>query len=200
MQQLAERLCQGMVGVALGEHSADPLPVQRREGPHGAALQELEGIDEVCLLREGLVLGESAYAEVEHDEDHVDDGDRRLEEVVVVTGDELAQLVDEHPETDATDDCRYRPAERAERSQQDNDGHQHPQTAPEHVSDMESSRGQRGVAGQCEKDPDRHDGRSGRDEEVLEETVGKEITAERISTQTLWESHDSQLLSPVCSL
>ena len=77
-------------------------------------------------------------AQESEDENDVDERDGRLEEVIVVGRNELADFVDERSEADAPDqrgpamDC---PAN--EREQHDHGG-RHQQPAPEHVGDVQA--------------------------------------------------------------
>ena len=99
------------------------------------------------------------YSGAEHDQHEHDVHDRRggLVEVVVVRGDELADLVDEQPEPDPTDQRRGRPHHGPDVREQQVDRQQHQQAAGQHVRDVQALAADLRVAAQPEDQPgDQH--------------------------------------------
>jgi hypothetical protein len=127
------------------------------------------------LDRVGKALGRGQPATASHraaeheqpDEDQVDEGWRGLEEVVVVGGDELAQLVDEEPEADATDDRRRAARRAAHERKQDPDRDHHEHAAVQQVGDVEPVAAELRVVRQPQLGPDDEDRRHTGDEEGL---------------------------------
>ena len=90
--------------------------------------------------------------QVHHDEDAVDDREGGLEEVVDVSGDELAELVDEPPEARTTEERRDDAPERSQVRDRDHDRDRHHQGAPDRVRDVERAVAELWVAGDDEED------------------------------------------------
>src|SRR6185437_15055759 len=74
----------------------------------------------------------------QHDEDAIDQRDGRLEKVVIIAGDELAQLIDEGAETNAPQHCRAMLNPPTQKSQQQNQGDKHQQAAPQEMRNVQS--------------------------------------------------------------
>jgi hypothetical protein len=104
----------------------------------------------------------------EHDEDEVDDRGGRPEEVIVVLGDELPELVDEEAEADPAEDRRHVPSPPVDPDQREPDGHQHEQTAPEEMGDVNAPPAQLRIVGQPELGPDDQDHYDRCNQELLE--------------------------------
>src|SRR6202011_5651675 len=97
--------------------------------------QHVSRVDEQFIRGERATL-DSAEHQEQDDEDDVDQGDCRLEEVVVVGGDELAKLVDKQSKTKAADDRCPAFGAFAQDGQQQHHGCQHKQPTPEEVGDV----------------------------------------------------------------
>ena len=106
------------------------------------------------------------------EEHEIQDRHRRAIEVVVVRGDELAQLVDEEAEADAAHDGGHPPHRRVPEDEQDHDGDEHEQPAPQHVGDVEPAAAQLRIAGQAEEAADGEHGGDGDEEQELDRFVG----------------------------
>ena len=113
--------------------------------------------------------GEALPGDEEQDEDDVDQGNRRLIEVVVVAGDELAQLVDEGAEAGAADDRRKVAGPPPEKRQARQERDQHADAAEEHVGDVQTVAPDLRIAGEPSQAADEEDGDHRRDEETLQE-------------------------------
>jgi hypothetical protein len=103
------------------------------------------------------------------DEDDVDQRRGRLVEVVDVLGDELAQLVDEEAEAEASEhrgDLARGPGDEGDRDHY-RDHHQQP--APKHVRDVQAMAAELRVVGQVELQPDNQDHRHRADQEGVEQ-------------------------------
>jgi len=94
---------QGIGWVGVLEQSQRSTPVFLGHGAECRPLQHLDRIHEVLALAEVAAALELTDDQEQAHEEAVDDGRGRLEEVVVVSSDELAELVDEEPETDPAD-------------------------------------------------------------------------------------------------
>ena len=91
--------------------------------------------------------------EVHHDEHDVDERDRRLEEVVHVAGDELAELVDEPAEPGAAEERDEGARERRQIRDREDDRDRHHQRAPDRVRDVQRAVAELRVAGEDEEEP-----------------------------------------------
>ncbi len=142
--------------------------------PLGISLDRSVGDDverlRQALVRRGVGVGGKAFAgDEEQDKDDVDQGDRRLIEVVVVAGDELAQLVDEGAEARAADDRRKDAGPPPEKRQTRQERDQHTDAAEEHVGDVQTVAPDLRIAGETEPGADEEDSDHRRDEETLQE-------------------------------
>jgi len=113
-----------------------PAPGQ----PAGHALDRVvDGVRQVLARVDRAAVGEELHTEHQQHERDVHDRGGRAVEVVVVRGDELADLVDEQPEPDPADERRGRPDHRSDVGQQQHDRHQHQQSARQHVRDVQTA-------------------------------------------------------------
>jgi len=137
--------------------------------PRQAAGDSLHGVvdrvREVFARVDRPPAGEELHPEHEQYEDDVHDRGRGPVEVVVVGGDELADLVDEQPEPDPAGQCRRRPHHRADEAEQQEDRHQHQQPAPQHVRDVQPAAADLRVAEQPQQRPHEEHRRDGRHHE-----------------------------------
>src|SRR5205085_568431 len=101
----------------------------------------------------------------------------RLEEVVVVRGDELAELVDEEAEADAGDERRRPTGAATEQGEQDRDRDHHQKAPPEQVGDVEAVAAELRVVGEPELGADAEDRRHRGDEEGLVEEAEVGVAA-----------------------
>jgi hypothetical protein len=86
-------------------------------------------------------------------------------EVVVVGGDELADLVDEQPEAHAAEQRARRPRHRPGERQQHDECQRHQQPAPQHVRDVQAVAADLRVVRRSEERPrEQHGHHSGHDE------------------------------------
>ncbi len=165
--------------VAAGEQSERLAALALVQVAHGRLLRQVEGAHERHLRRDGALGGEGSRDEHQHHEDHVDDGDGRLEEVVVVGRDELAELVDEEPEADAGDERRELPPEAALHRHEEDQGDEHAQAAPEQVGEVDLAAAQlRPPCGRQGGAYEQHGG-DGDDEEGLDVVVRCEAAHEQ---------------------
>jgi phage terminase small subunit len=134
------------------------------EAPARRLGEQIDGVEEVFPLGEPAPRLHPARGEEEQYEDDVDHRRGRLEEVVVVGGDELAQLVDEEAEADPADHRRGPPPPAPEKRQQEPDRDQHEQPAPEKVSDVQPPRAELRVVRRPQLQPDDDDHRHRRDQ------------------------------------
>jgi hypothetical protein len=113
----------------------------------------------------------------QHDQYEHDVHDRRgrLVEVVVVGGDELADLVDEQPEADATHQRGRRADHRADVREQQVDRQQHQQTTRQDVRDVQALAADLRVAAQPEDQTGDQDGRDTRHHERGQVLPGPDI-------------------------
>ncbi|CCF82990.1 hypothetical protein NITHO_1750005 [Nitrolancea hollandica Lb] len=109
-----------------------------------------------------------AEGQEHQDEDHVNQRDRRLEEVVIVAGDELPQFIDKGAEPDAADDRRDAFAVVSQYRQRENERREHQQSTPQHVGDVQPTATELRVAGRREERPDHQDGSHGRPQYALQ--------------------------------
>ena len=91
-------------GQRLGSRNAVHVMRAAEDG----VLGRIERVHQISAGREVTLASDRAEGEEEHDEDGVQDRNGWLEEVVVVAGDELAQLVDEGAEAKPAEDGRQR--------------------------------------------------------------------------------------------
>ena len=117
---------------------------------------------------------EPAEQEEQHHEEDVHDGHGRLEEVVVVRGDELAELVEEEAEPDAGGEGREEVPEATLHGHEEDEGQQHADAAPEQVGEVDLAAAQLRPAGGGEDDAHQQDGGHGGDEEELEVVHGRD--------------------------
>ena len=121
-------------------------PTERRR------LERLDGVEHRLVGPERAEL-DRAEREVHHDEHDVDERDRRLEEVVDVAGDELAELVDEPAEPRAAEEGDERPREGRQIGDREDDRDRHHQRTPDRVRDVERAVPELRVAGEDEEEP-----------------------------------------------
>ncbi len=146
-----------------------PCPVLWLQALAQRALEQVERIGEGLALRQDAPPGDRSSDEEDDDEDHVDERDRRPEQVVVVGGQELADLVDERPEPEARDD-RCDVLDRAvEIAQQQDQRHEHQGAAPQHVRDMELTAADPREPRHRQEGADAEERDDRRDQEALEE-------------------------------
>gem|GEM_PF-2363707 len=112
------------------------LPAGLAQLAEGGRLQRFEGVQHPLARTERPTL-ERAERQVHGDEDHVDERDRRLPEVVDVARDKLAQLVDEPSEACAPQHRDEGARRRAEVGDRPHDGNPHHHGAPDRVRDVE---------------------------------------------------------------
>jgi hypothetical protein len=110
-----------------------------------------------------------AGREEEDHEEHLEDGGRGLEEVVLVRRDELAELVDEGAETGATDHGCSEPRARREVQKQKKDRDEHSETAPQHLGDVQPTAAKLWIIRCREENADYDDRRNCGDEESVQE-------------------------------
>src|SRR5438270_13902737 len=84
--------------------------LRRVEVMQGRVLEQHQGVGEIRLLVPDPVPLQRAPPEKKQHEDHIDQRDGGPVEIVVVAGNELAQLVNEEAEAEASND-RRRPAD-----------------------------------------------------------------------------------------
>ena len=120
-----------------------PVEQRQRGRPPGLAeladrrrLQRLQRVQQRFVGAEVAAL-DAAEDQVHRDEHDVDERDRRLEEVVHVAGDELAELVDEPPEPAPADEGDERAVVRRQERDREDDRHRHHQRAPDRVRDVQ---------------------------------------------------------------
>ncbi|HEY6316296.1 MAG TPA: hypothetical protein VI462_00220 [Acidimicrobiia bacterium] len=138
-EQRPERRGERRVGAALVE-LVDRLAALRVVEPPDR--RELEGVERVDHAVHGAPLAARRRAEdhVHRDEHEIDDRERRLEEVIDVTGDELPELVDEPAEPGTTEHGHEEPHARREDRHGGGHGDDHHEPAPDRVRDVEGSR------------------------------------------------------------
>jgi hypothetical protein len=153
---------EGTVAVAFGQRA------------HRELLGELGGVDQAFFGTETAKSSDLACREKEDHEQRVDDRGSGLEEVVVVRGHELAGLVDEGAEASPAEHRGGKSSRRRKVEEQKQDRDEHPEAAPEDVSDMETSAAELRVIGRREDDPDDDDRRHGGDQERVQQVgVGR---------------------------
>jgi len=142
---------------------AGPRPVEHRveagtvlgfdpltKGP----LEHVEGVGERLVLRQRPAPFDPAGDEEDDHEADVDERDRGTEEVIVVGGDELADLVDEGAESETSHDRGEMLDIPVEVGEQQDDRDEHERAAPQHVGDMEPPAAELREPGQGEERPD----------------------------------------------
>ena len=137
---------QRVLGVALGQQLRGLLALALGIPLDRGAGDDVEGLRQALVRRGVGVRGKAFSGDEEQDEDDVDQGDRRLVEVVVVAGDELAQLVDEGAEAGAADDRRKDAGPAPEKRQTRQERDQHADAAEEHVGDVQAVAPDLGIA------------------------------------------------------
>src|SRR5262249_38693469 len=105
----------------------------------------------------------------------IDEGDGRLEEVVVVPRHELPDLVDERAEADAAQDGREFHRAAIEIGDQEENGRGHHQAAPEHVADVEEASAELRITGQTEHETNEQNRGHGGGQEGLDMPAGVEV-------------------------
>jgi len=163
--QRHQRVAQRMARRHLGQQRQRLVAVFDLEGAIGGLADQLDRVADLLGLVEAAMSLVGARAEVEADEDQVDQARRRLVEVVVVGGDELAELVDEEAEADAGDQRRHLAGAAAEQAEQDRQRHDHEDATPEQVGDVEAVAAELRVVGQVELGADAELGGDRGDEE-----------------------------------
>jgi hypothetical protein len=137
-----------------------PISLAIVQLPAGRLRQDVERIHQILPGLESTPPLDRPAAQEENDEDDVDDRRGRLEEVVVVSGDELPDFVDEDPEPDAAEERGRRSQGATDEGEQQADGDEHEQPAPEEMSDLQVAPSQLGIVRQPQlraDDQDRHD-------------------------------------------
>ncbi len=102
-------------------------------------LGDIECVRQTLLTGERLAPADGPYGEKDEHEDDIDQSDRRLEEVVVIPGDEFAQLVDKDSETYSAEHCRNYFGPVVQESQQYDQSNEHEKSAPQHMSDVQGA-------------------------------------------------------------
>ena len=157
--------------IASGEVLERAFPLARIEIASRQLLDLTQG-EEVFLVGIDPATMDRVHDQKQADEHHVDEGHSRLEEVVVRSGDELSDLVDEEPEPDASPDRRQAHGRTIEERECGDQGRQHEQPAPQDVGEVDQAAAHRRISGQVQGQPNDENGRDGGDEEELEE-VGR---------------------------
>ena len=146
---------------------------------NGDFLQLPDGVDQVFQTGVMPPRLDAPDGDENQDEDDIHHGDRGLEKIVVVGGDELHDLVDKIPEAYAADDGRQALSPLAQKDEEDQDGNEHEEPSPEHVGDMKPFPAQFGITCQFEEGPDDQNGGDGRDQESLQVAARVEIADEQ---------------------
>jgi len=111
-------------------------------------LGQLQYIDQLLLIAESGFIDQDLHQKVEQNEDQIDQSHCGLVEVVVVAGDELAQLVDEGPESEATQDRHDVVSGLVDEGQSYDQGDHHQHPAQKHMSDVKIAGAEGGIAGE----------------------------------------------------
>ena len=139
------------------------------EVAYGGVREEIERAGDVLVLGEAPPLSGPAREKIEADEEDVDDRGRGLEEIVVVRGHELADLVDEESEPGAADHRGGLAPAPPDKGEQHPEGDHHQQAAPQQVRDVQLASAERRIVRQEQLQPDDQDHPDRRDQErVLE--------------------------------
>jgi hypothetical protein len=138
------------------------VEVPARRLPH-----EVDRVRQLLGGRQPAAPLERPGEEEEPDEDEVDQRRGGLEEVVVVRGDELAQLVDEEAEAHAAHNGGREARRAPEERDQQADRQHHEDPAVEQVRDVQPAAAELRVVGQPQLRADDEDGRDRGDEERL---------------------------------
>jgi hypothetical protein len=141
----------------------------------------VEPVGDELTAREGGTLFDAPAEKEQQDEDAVDERDGGAEEVIVVAGDELAQLVDERAEADASHYRRDPLDTTTEERQERDEAGEHEEPTPEHVGDVEPVPAQLREAGEREEEADRQDRDDRPNEHSLQEHAELGVTSERCS-------------------
>ena len=115
-----------------------PVALLRLEVVDDGLLEVVDGVDEILLPADRAAQLKIAKGEIDEDERDVDERDRRLEEIVVVARDELADLVDERSESDSADERGPQSRSVAEEGELGEQRRRHQQASPKHVGDVKS--------------------------------------------------------------
>ena len=151
-QQVRHRRSERLVGARLLEERQRTEPCALVEAAHRGRLDRFERVHERLVGAVAAPL-EGPEGEIHRDEHDVDQREGRLEEVVHVAGDELAELVDE-PSEAGTAQHGDEPAgaRRDERDRRD-EGGEHHRPAPDGVRDVQRAVPDLRIAGQHEEEP-----------------------------------------------
>ena len=164
------KVFEGMVAPALVEF-ADQRP-----------LHAIGGIEQPVGVGGRAARADVAPDQEQADDDAVDQRDCRLVEVVVVLGDELAELVDEGAESDPGDEGCDRFPYPMRVDDQHAEADHHAQPAPEHVRDVQGIAPDLGITGQGEVGADHENAHHCRDQPDLDQCIGVRIAdPERIA-------------------
>ena len=155
--------------IRAGQQLERAIPLLRAQRPRRELLGKLDGVDEALLRAERAKSPDFARREEENDEERVEDRGGGLEEVVVVTRQELAELVDERAEAGSANDRGDEARGGREIKEEQDDRDEHPEAAPEDMRDVQTAATELRVAGRLEEDADDHDGGDGGDEKGVEE-------------------------------
>ena len=149
--------------------SQSPLPVIQIPQYH--LFGQLQGVDQLLLRRERGPAHKSLDAQMEQDENYVDKGCSGLIEVIIISGDELAQLIYESPKSGSTQGGSHVVGGLVQVAQTDDQGQHHEQAAQEDMGDMKAAGAQAWVPRQGQKETDAQDGGYRCDEEDLQQVM-----------------------------
>ena len=114
-------------------------------------LEQLDRVDDALAVGERSALHDVGHAEVHGHEDAIDDRRNGLEEVVVVAGHELADLVDEEPETDPAEHGGNHPNRPAQEEHEEQLRDEHEHAAPEDVRKVQAVAAELRIPGEDEE-------------------------------------------------
>lgn len=157
--------------LALAQVQPDSLNRRRIKVLRHSFDHALKGKDQLRSGRVMVLPEREVHSREQQEEDDIDDGRGRLEEVVVVAGEELAQLVDEDAEPRTGQDRREPPHVPAKVRQKQYDTRHHQRAAPEHMGDMDALAADLREAGQVQVEAHAKQRADGGDEERLQVQV-----------------------------
>lgn len=184
MQKLFERQNQPIFRRELFQELQRPLSLPVVQVFQHHLLGQLQDIDQLLLVAEMGPVDQDLYQEVKQDEDHIDQRHCGPEEVVVVAGDELAQLVNESPESKATQHRHYVVGGLVYVGQRYDQGDHHQHTAQKDMGYVQAARAEGGIAGQGQKEADAQDGEDGCYQEQLQK-AGCFMVAHKMAVEEL---------------
>jgi hypothetical protein len=169
LEHVAQRSHERLGGIRAVEERERFPPPGLVEVVARSVAEQVDRVGEVVVRREPLTALHRPRGHEQADEDQVDQRRSGPVEVVVVGGDELAELVDEEAEADAADDRGDLPDRAPEERQQQADRDQHEQPAPQQMRDVEPAAAQLRVVGQPQLGADHEDRRHAGDQQRLVE-------------------------------